>query len=408
MKPSHFFLVGLVFFFKACSFFGQAEPSSHVTVSITPHQIGTEQTVLASTAVPSSTLSPSLTSSPEPSFTPSPTRPRPSPTLPPFFSSLKIAFAADEQIWLWENETFRPITNVEGYAQVRISDDGSLIAFRRAGGLWVIDTDVSNERLLVGADVFESLGFEDRDVELSQFDWIPGTHILWFNTRISGFGLYYSDDLYQANADTGQWKMLRQPGEGGKFIFSPDGLRVVLITPRKISLMNIDGSGYRTVLEYFASLGSETYYYARPFWGTNSQSLIVSIPPQLLLEEPIWTINTWRLFVDNRPPALVSQLEVGENKDDASYWFWAPDLEHYATFSDADKMYYLGSNGEYLEPLAEPTTSIGWFTWIDLTYYIYLGNCSLKFGTIGAPSITILDSSLFDSCLTDYDFLISN
>lgn len=330
---------------------------------------------------------------------------QPSPALPPSFSSLKIVYAVDGQIWLWEKEESRPITKVEGYAQVRISDDGSLIAFRRADGLWVIDSDGSNARLLVTADDFASMEPEDRDVGLSQFDWKPGTHTLWFNTHILGFGLYYADDLYQVNADTGQWEQLRQPREGGKFYFSPDGLRVVLVRPRTISLMNVDGSGYRSVLEYYASVGSETHYYARPYWGTDSRSLIVSIPPQVLLEEPIFTINIWRLYVGNRAPELISELEVGESKDEARYWFWAPDLEHYATYSDDDKMYYLGSNGEYLEPLVETSSSIGWFTWIDLTHFIYIGNCSLKFGTIGAPSITILDSSLFDSCITDYDFI---
>jgi hypothetical protein len=367
-------------------------------------------TALTDTIPPTNTIIPSETVTlPPPTAThtpnPSPTIPLPTPTLSPSLTSLQIAFVDDDrQIWLWENETIRPLTNsnLEGYVQVKISDDGSLIAFSSNSELWVINSDGSNERLLVSADVFQSLEPRDPGVGLSQFDWISGTHTLMFNTiLLYDFGLAYTDDLYRVNADTLRWKMLRQPGEGGKFIFSPDGKRVLLVTPHTISLMQVDGSDYRNMLEYYVETDSEYHYYAKPVWEPDSQSLIVAIPPNAYSDRP--TISIWRLYVDSTPSEIISQFQVGEGVDDPKYWHWSPDMEHYATFSDDDHRFYLASNRVILESLTEPTSSI-WFSWIDETHFFYRGYCSLRLGTIGAPSITIVDSSMIGTCVENFDF----
>lgn len=406
MKPSRFLLLGFIVFFIACTFFGQATSSPHGAISTLTHRSPTKQRISTSTALPTSTPYPSVTASPSPSPTPTPTSfpttPLPSPTLSSSLSSLRIAFTYDKQLWLWNKGTMRPLTNLEGYARVNFSDDGNLIAFARDGELWIINSDGSNERVLASADDFKSMEPRDPGVGLSQFDWIPGTHTLMFNTiLLADYGLTYTNDLYMANADTLQWKMLRQPGEAGRFIFSPDGKRVVMVTPSKISLMKVDGSDYRTVLGYTVPYPSEAAYYAKPVWESDSQSLTVAIPPEDFYYGTKSSTNIWRLPVDGTPPEIISQLPVGDSGDDPR--IWSPDKEHYA-IQTGDR-YYLGSNGEILEPLTEPSFIFGWFSWIDESHFLYIGPCDLRLGTIGAPSILIVDLSTTEDCISSYDFV---
>jgi hypothetical protein len=313
-----------------------------------------------------------------------------------------------------------------------------MIAFVR-NGLWVINSDGSNERLLVSPDEFKSMEPKEPGVGLNQFDWIPGTHTILFNTRLLlDYGIGSTDDLYMASAETMQWAVLRHPGEGGDFHISPDGQRVAIITPSTISLMRVDGSEYRILLEYpSVMIPSESSYSAQPIWATDSQSLMVAIPPQDLYSETTAPTIIWQLPIDGTPPTAVSQLPAGYGefispdfskvvslhfiRQELSNWIyemhiskldgsedtiyltgaiifqnWAPDSEHFVLWLFETHSYYLGKAGADITVLTEPSFVVGDFSWVDASHFIYQGGqnglCELRIGIVGQPSILLAAS----------------
>lgn len=94
---------------------------------------------------------------------PSAATPTPVPTVTPVSAPAELCVAFvnvtehGNNAWLWtegEKEA-RPLTKAGGVGGVTISDDGAIVAFTRGDGLWMVRSD-----------------------------WVPGTHILAFNTRL--------------------------------------------------------------------------------------------------------------------------------------------------------------------------------------------------------------------------------
>lgn len=347
------------------------------------------------------------TQTPVPTNTPPPTHtavpPTSTATLSPSLASVRIAFTYEEKLWLWQNGTSQPLTSVHEGASVNISDDGNLIAFTR-DGLWVINSDGSNERLLLGNEDFREMEPNDPGLELDDFDWIPNTHALLFNTILSDVrGISPSDDLYIVDAETMEWKLLRKPGEGGRFFISPDGQKVAMTTPDEIRLMNIDGSDYHAVMDYSVPIPTDYAYYAAPDWAADSQSLTVPIPP----EDFYYTMTTsptlvWRLSVDGTAPTIISQLPPGDSGYDKR--IWSPENEHFAFWFEG--AYHVDTDGTVLNPITEAGVSELGFAWIDETHFIYyLSHCDLRLGTIGAPSISLNNVQTTEPyCSSNYDY----
>lgn len=373
------------------------------------------------------------------------------PTLPSSLSSLQIVFTNNGKLWLWQNGKTTFLTDASDYSPLDLSPDGSSIAFKRHNSLWVINTDGTHERLVLSEDDFGMMEPQTPGVGLDQFEWIPGTHTILFNTILHlDYGLEYTDDLHAVDADIPQQKTLRGPGQGGEFILSPDGQRVALITPNKISLIKVDGSDYQTLLEYpSVSIPSEYAYYARPVWATDSQSLMVAIPPQDLHYGTQSPTTIWRLPIDGTTPILISQLTAGDAeiispdfskvaslrfiKQEAPYMVselhisnidgsedtiyhtgvidfqnWALDSEHFVLWLGDSHSYYLGNVGDELVPLTESSNVSGAFSWVDQSHFLYLtgqnGICELRLGVVGEPSILLAKAETTYSCLT-YDFV---
>src|SRR5215213_3473921 len=283
-------------------------PSSIISTQSLPSPLS--RTESATVIQPSSsTPSPTTIFTTTPSQTPEPS---PSPTLPPSLSSLRVVYSGGQNVWLWQNGVASLLTTIEGYTGIKLSDDGAMVAFKTAGLLWVINSDGTGERLLVSSENLETIepATSDSRLFVFQFDWVPDTHDLLFNTGFSGYGLSLRDDLHLVNADTLEWKTLREAGEGGTFVLSPNGKQVALVIPHEISLIDTDGTNYRSLLEYSQiDTGSEYYYYANPIWSLDSRSLVVDILPPDYKDNPTAAPTViWHLFVDGRLPVQISQF----------------------------------------------------------------------------------------------------
>jgi len=200
------------------------------------------------------------------------------------------------------------LTSSGSVESVRISDDGGKIAYTRRPAsdgpveLRVVNSDGSGDSLLMSPADFDALYPLDGAVhhDLSQFDFLPGTHNLLLNTRstFEGPGLAKHDDLIQVDTDTLARTMLLAPGNGGDFTPSPDGQYLAVVRPNTIEIRLANGtptvSGvitYTPVTTY-----SEYAYYAQPVWDRDSMTIGVAIPSSDPLA-PATTGSIWRLPV---------------------------------------------------------------------------------------------------------------
>ena len=277
-----------------------------------------------------------------------PPTPAPTPTPIQTVGELRVAFVKitehGSNAWLWtegEGEAV-PLTRDGGVGDVKISDDGEIVAFTRGDGLWMVRSDgaenghPTEERELVSAEDFAAMEGKDPELEvaLNRFEWIPGTHILAFNTRLATeIGRVLNDDLHLVNADTADTKhplertALLPPGQGGEFYYSPDGGQAAIVTPGRISLVDADGENRREALTYAPiATASEFQYYARPVWAADSSSLRVAIPPVDPYAEPPQLTSIWRMHTDGTPASLLNSITAAQVSRPA----FSPDLRYVA------------------------------------------------------------------------------
>lgn len=216
------------------------------------------------------------------------------PVEPPVPSILRVAYVKNKDAWMWtETGGTLQLTSSFDVQDARISSDGEVVAYIRQTDpfgmeLWAVNSDGSNTRQLVGAaDLFYSytgpVSDKPKGVGVYQFGWQPGTHNLYYNTKplFEGPGLMGYDDLFKVDADSLVKTTIFMADQGGKFVFSPDGQRMAIVTPTSISLANADGSNlqgnvltYANVITY-----SEYLYYPNPVWAEDGSGLRIVIPP---------------------------------------------------------------------------------------------------------------------------------
>jgi len=247
---------------------------------------------------------------PEPVFTPVPVGEYAAP------AGLRVAFVRNGQVWLWtsgEGDAL-PLTGLaDDYNELKFSDDGDILAFRRGDDLWVIGSDGTGQRLLVSAEDFAGMGPAGEEAALNRFEWIPGTHRVAFNTRQRmPFGQVLNHDLHVVDADTEELVPLLPSGEGGEFHYSPDGHQVALVTPGKISLVDASGGNRRdgVLLHTPVVTHSEYKYYAQPVWAPDSSALQVAIPPADLTARQVQPMTIWRIPAGREPARLVASVET--------------------------------------------------------------------------------------------------
>jgi Tol biopolymer transport system component len=216
-------------------------------------------------------------------------------------------------LWLWQDGRAAPLAGADAATQAKISDDGEQIVFSRQGELWLSHADGTNERLLISAADFSTMVLVDPGVTLDDFDWIPGTHDLLFNTALNlEEGYAPTHDLYRLNTNTAHWQPLLPPGEGGRFEVSPDGQHVALTTQEQIAVADIDGRNRQTLLPYdllYTYSGGTVY--ADPLWSNNSDALMVAIPPQDPLgEDAAEPVKVWYLPIDGGEAVVTTEVQT--------------------------------------------------------------------------------------------------
>ncbi len=265
-----------------------------------------------------------MPNSAEPALTPMPVNDYPIP------EGLRISYLQEGNVWLWTAASRKPdllTTGGDIGGPVKISDDGEIVAFVREGELWMVRADGTDERPLLSAEEMDALSATSPELQFSRFEWVPGTHVMAFNTRqFHSGGWILNDDLRLVNADTLEQTFLLPPGEGGQFHYSPDGSQIAVATEGAISLVDADGENRRDeVLTYTpVAPGRLDSFYAEPVWAEDGSALLVAIPApdsrgadgqgaqdgltgQSLAVQPT---TIWRIPAGGSPATLVTSIDT--------------------------------------------------------------------------------------------------
>jgi hypothetical protein len=359
------------------------------------------------------------------------------PHAPPAAAGSIVVYTDGGNVWLARaGEAARQLTSSGGAEHVLVSGDGERVVFLRRASpdtgteVWTVRADGTGETVLITRDRVDTLysleSFLYRDV--SSLAFIPGTHRLLLNTRAvaEGPGLLKYNDLLHLDAETGALTPLLAPGSGGDFTISPDGAKVILVTPDSLSWMNTDGTNVHPPAVTYAPVTtySEYQYYAHPVWSADSAAFAVAIPgPEPLTPPPGGTV--WRVVTDGSAgdvagtisgdlffsqfdaPAVAPDLahlaflrETGTPNvrglilagldgsgerivatDQVNWMGWAPDGQHFLFAAPEPTFLQVGAVGGGSVPMPVGASPL----WADATSYVYLS------GTAGAWTLNRTD-----------------
>lgn len=378
------------------------------------------------------------------------------PTVTPPPPVLRIVYLDAGNVMLIEGGAPPVALTSSGDAEgIHMSDDGAKVVYTRrfsydtAVGMRSVNVDGTGDLPLLALAYLNSLyplpSFTI-GIDVSSFAFIPGSHIVVFNTRAipAEVGQHKFNDLLTVDADSGMVTTLLGPGAGGDFFVSPDGSRIAFSQPEAISLIDSDGTDlaaaivpYTPVITY-----SEYQYYAEVAWAPDSSAAGSAIPSSDPLA-PGASGAIWRLDADGattthladipgdffsthnvlspdlgrvaflRDTAVPNVRELilanadgtGESvyaTGEITWLGWAPYSSHF-TFSFGTPMdIRLGTPGGGPVPLA---TGIR-LRWINATQFLYLSGSSgawtLQRGEIGGAPVP-LASPAGDSIAYDFD-----
>ena len=377
------------------------------------------------------------------------------PTVTPPPPVLRIVYLDGGNVMLIEGGAPPVALTGSGDAEgIHISDDGAKVVYTRrfsfdtAVEMRSVNVDGTGDLPLLAPAYLNSLyplpSFTI-GIDVSSFAFIPGSHIVVFNTRAipAEVGLHKFNDLLTVDADSGTVTALLGPGAGGDFFVSPDGSRIAFSQPEAISLIDSDGTDLAAAIVPYTSVitYSEFQYYAEVAWAPDSSAAGSAIPSSDPLAAgasgAIWMFDadgaTTHLadipgdffFTHNvlspdlsrvaflrdtavpnvRELTLANADGTGESvyaTGEITWLGWAPYNSHF-TFSFGTPMdIRLGTPGGGPVPLA---TGIR-LRWINATQFLYLSGSfaawTLQRGEIGGASLP-LASPAGDFIAYDFD-----
>lgn len=368
-------------------------------------------------------------------------------------SGLKVAFVLNGNIWFWSETTpARQLTRDGDAGEVRLSNDSKVIAYRRGQAIWAVNSDGSNPRLLADPPAFvtQILPPAPEPPLLGDFQFQPGTHIVYFNTRNrldETYGIP-ANDLNRVDADTPEPQNLLTAGSG-RITFSPNGQLIALARTDRINIFNVEGNSLLTALEFPAvNTYSDWSYMPQVVWLTDSTGFYTVIPASDPVGNP--SQNSRFLYVSPTAafsaqlaefpavPVRVSKPLIAPDGSKVAYvthadstltlhvidastadtpvaahpdsgliglWAWSPDSNRFAYWvSDPANLQLTGLN-QPSAMLLESSVPYS-MRWVSADTFLYFRDGELRLGQVGNPMPAVIASG-FTSYQADtrtYDF----
>ena len=261
----------------------------------------------------------------------------PTPTSPPIvdtiesplpFGTMTVMFVKDGNIQVWEEATqqTRTIVNTGDVFSVKVSDDGQMVAFTRGSwvgdvldgyeqfALWAMNRDGGNPRELISAEVLrQQINPSERDSSnFYQLSWIPQSHQLIFSStkyiaQAEGLSHAIPHGAYLVDTDKGSVAVLAEAAENPRFLPSPDGKQIALMSPSGMGFINADGSNKRQDVMTYAEVGLGYPLFPRGVWTQDSRAFVMTgsfeSDPQLDINFTIW-----RIPVDGSSPEALATI----------------------------------------------------------------------------------------------------
>jgi hypothetical protein len=143
-------------------------------------------------------------------------------------------------------------------------------------------------------------------------EWIPGTHRLLFSgwkyiVIAEGESHAVPEGLYLVDADALTDVTLISSGNNLRFVPSPDGGQVALMSPNSLGFINVDGSNPRSDVLTYSSLGLPGPVFPTGVWTRDSQAIVITGSFENTSTGMNFTV--WRVPVDgSAPESLVENL----------------------------------------------------------------------------------------------------
>ena len=247
-----------------------------------------------------------LTPSPEP---PTPT---PEPTAPP--PGILLIKDGDIQYWPEESQQTELILAVGDARAVWSTPDGQTAVFFRRwvdfeanpifgcqhAALWAVDLNGQNPRELVSFDTLRSYLNEQPcaylPILIYQLSWLPETNQLLYSLVRDDSHLP-AQGVFLVDVETGEQRVLAPATAHFRFVPSPDGRQIALISYTGLSLAAVDGGDWREDVLTYPSVGLPTPIFPRGRWTQASDAFLLVTAAES--ESPfIFDVTIWHVPLD--------------------------------------------------------------------------------------------------------------
>jgi sugar lactone lactonase YvrE len=243
----------------------------------------------------------------------------PSPSVPETSSgAIVVVFIKDGNLQAWDEATqqTRIIVDTGDVFAVTASEDGQVIAFTRRSwvgevsdgyeqfALWAMSPDGGQPRELISAqDLRQRINPSERESSnFLQLGWVPQSHQLIFSGTkyiVQGEGLSHAipQGAYLVDADQGSVIVLAESDEFLRFLPSPDGKQIALMSPSSVGFINTDGSNKRSDVLTYAEVGLTSPLFPVGVWTQDGRAFVVTGSFE---QDPSYNFNftIWRILMD--------------------------------------------------------------------------------------------------------------
>ena len=251
----------------------------------------------------------------------------PSPSVPPLpTGTIEVAFVKDGNLQVWDEATqqTRTIVNTGDVFTVTVSDDGQIIAFTRGSwvgdvfdgyeqfALWAMNRAGGNPRELISTqDLRQRIHPSERDSSnFYQLGWVPQSHQLIFSgtkyiVQAEGLSHAIPQGAYLVDTDTGSVTVLAEAVETVRFLPSPDGGQIALMSPSEVGFINADGSNRRQDVLTYAEVGLTGPLFPAGVWTQDSRAFVMTGSFE---NDAGFNVNftIWRIPMDSSAPEALA------------------------------------------------------------------------------------------------------